>query len=293
MLVAARAHERLGDLLILGTFGPSVAAIVLSFRGVRVPGSKLSSRFICFSLILLLCWAVLVAHAILWDEIRLSVGSQLLLLLLSTNPAWIVSTAFSRDGGIRATMRSLFTPRPLVWHTVALLLFPVLLFISAMLTWIRGGVTHPPTVLGSGSPLALLVIVEFGYAFFFGGGVSEEPGWRGFLLPRLQDRFSPLVASLLVWLPWALWHAPLDFAGYAGSTFAAYLRTRVFVLIPLCIIITWIYNRCGKTILSAALFHAAFNVAPDFIPSTESAVWMISILALVVIVTDRMWRRRL
>jgi membrane protease YdiL (CAAX protease family) len=55
-----------------------------------------------------------------------------------------------------------------------------------------------------------LVIVEFGYAFFVGGGVSEEPGWRGFLLPRLQDRFSPLVASLLVWFPWALWHAPLD-----------------------------------------------------------------------------------
>jgi len=65
----------------------------------------------------------------------------------------------------------------------------------------------------------------------------------------------------------------------------------VFILIPLCIIITWVYNRSGKTILSAALFHSAFNVAPDFIPSTAWAVWIILMLALVVIVTDRMWRK--
>jgi membrane protease YdiL (CAAX protease family) len=128
-----------------------------------------------------------------------------------------------------------------------------------------------PKVVGSGQSYSLLAIVEFGYAFFVGGGVSEEPGWRGFLLPRLQERFNPLMASLLVWIPWALWHAPLDFAGYAGSTFATYLRTRVFILVPLSIIITWVYNRCGKTILSAALFHSAFNVAPDFVPSAEWA----------------------
>jgi len=155
-----------------------------------------------------------------------------------------------------------------------------------------GALLHQPRIVGSGLSFSLLVVVEFGYAFFVGGGVSEEPGWRGFLLPRLQGRFSPLVASLLVWFPWALWHAPLDLAGYAGSTFAAYLRSRVFILVPLCIIITWVYNRCGKTILSAALFHSAFNVAPDFIPSTEWAVWIISIAALAATVANRMWQRR-
>jgi len=160
-----------------------------------------------------------------------------------------------------------------------------------MVTRIHGGTFLQPKVVASGPSYFLLAVVEFGYAFFVGGGVSEEPGWRGFLLPRLQDRFSPLVASLLIWFPWALWHAPLDFTGYAGPTFAAYLRTRVFILIPLSIIMTWVYNRSGKTILSAALFHSAFNVAPDFIPSTELAVWMICIMALTVIVADRMWQK--
>lgn len=291
LLFASHRNGQLDGLLIIGTFGPSVAAILLSYRGVHVQGAKLSSRIFCFSLTLLLCWAVLMGHASLWDELRLSVGAKLLLLLLSAVPAWIVSTASSRDGGIRATMRSLLKPRPVAWHLVALFLFPVLLLLGAILTGVQGGALHQPRVAGSGLSYVLLVIVEFGYAFFVGGGVSEEPGWRGFYLPRLQERFNPLVASLLVWLPWALWHAPLDFVGYAGPTFAAYLRSRVFILVPLSIIITWVYNRCGKTILSAALFHSAFNMAPDFIPSSGWAVWMISIVALAAIVADRMWQK--
>src|SRR6266851_7171454 len=291
VLLASRRHEQLGDLLVIGTFGPALAAILLSYRGVRV-SSKLSSRFVCFGLTLLVCWAVLIGHASLWDELRLSFGAKLLLLLPSVIPAWIVSTAFSRDGGIRTTMRTLLTPRPMVWHAIALFLIPVVLFFTATVTRIQGDAFHQPKVAGSGPSYLLLAVVEFGYAFFVGGGVSEEPGWRGFLLPRLQDRFSPLAASLLIWFPCALWHAPPDFTGYAGPTFSAYLRTRVFILVPVSIIITWLYNRCGKTILSAALFHSAFNVAPDFVPSAEWAGWMISVMALAVIVADRMWRRR-
>ena len=291
VVLASRRNEQIGDLLVIGSFGPSVAAIFLSYRGARVPGSKLLSRFVCFSVTLLLCWAVLLGHASLWDDLQLSFSAKLLLLLLSVIPAWIVSTALSRDSGIRTTMRTLLMPRPIVWHSVALFVFPTLLLLTALATRMLGGAFHQSRVSGSGLSFSLLVVVEFGYAFFVGGGVSEEPGWRGFLLHRLQARFNPLAASLLVWIPWALWHAPLDFTGYAGSTFAAYFRTRVFILVPISIVMTWLYNRCGKTILSAALFHSAFNVAPDFIPSTVWAVLMISILAIAAIFADRMWQR--
>src|SRR6266852_2508644 len=142
VLLAFRRHEQVGDLLIIGSFGPTLAAILLSHRGVRVLGSKLSSRFVCFSLALLLCWAVLVGHASLWDELHLSFGTKLLLLLPSIIPAWIVSAAFSRDGGVRATMRTLLLPRPVVWHAVALFLFPVLLLFAATVTRMHGGIFH-------------------------------------------------------------------------------------------------------------------------------------------------------
>ena len=87
-------------------------------------------------------------------------------------------------------------------------------------------------------------------------GVLEEPGWRGFLLERLQHRFSPLLASLLVWLPWALWHAPLDFGGWVANSLDSVPGDPVIFLIPLTILITWIYNRSGHAILAAAIFHA-------------------------------------
>jgi len=43
MHTPSRSHEQLVDLLVIGHFGPSVAAILLSNKGVRIPGSKLSS----------------------------------------------------------------------------------------------------------------------------------------------------------------------------------------------------------------------------------------------------------
>src|SRR5260370_9833591 len=191
VLLASRRHEQIGDLLIIGTFGPALAAILRSYQGVRVP-SKLSSRFAYFGLTLLICWAVLMGHARLWDELYLSFSSKLLLLMASAIPAWIISTAFSRDGGIRTTMRTLLVPRPAVWHAVALLLFPVILFLTATVALIHGGTSHQPKVAGSGPSYLLLVVVELGYALFIGGGVSVKPGWRGFLLPRLQERFYSL-----------------------------------------------------------------------------------------------------
>src|SRR3954452_24002935 len=39
--------------------------------------------------------------------------------------------------------------------------------------------------------------------------LGEETGWRGYLLPRLQQQVSPLMATVVVAAVWALWHAPM------------------------------------------------------------------------------------
>jgi membrane protease YdiL (CAAX protease family) len=90
----------------------------------------------------------------------------------------------------------------------------------------------------------------------------EEPGWRGFLLDRLQHKFSPLFASLLVWLPWALWHAPLDYYRPGQFSWVNYVLLRVVFLVPLTIILTWFYNRSGRSIQTTVFFHAAMNTFP-------------------------------
>jgi uncharacterized protein len=120
--------------------------------------------------------------------------------------------------------------------------------------------------------------------------VLEEPGWRGFLLPRLQQRFSPLLASILVWLPWALWHAPLDFSGGVGKSWLRYLEIRVVFLIPIAIILTWLYNRSGGNLLAVASFHAGMNTFPVVLPYAPKMLGLIFVVAIYVIVRERMWR---
>jgi membrane protease YdiL (CAAX protease family) len=52
-------------------------------------------------------------------------------------------------------------------------------------------------------PMALLASI-----FLDVGGVTEETGWRGFALPTLQNRMTPLAATLIVGLMWGVWHFP-------------------------------------------------------------------------------------
>ena len=91
---------------------------------------------------------------------------------------------------------------------------------------------------------------------FFGG--QEEPGWRGFALPRLQSRYSPMVATLILGLAWGVWHVPL----YGPLGFVVPLVLAFFY--------TWLYNKtnsCGLCIL----LHASFTPAQDHLLLTADS----------------------
>jgi membrane protease YdiL (CAAX protease family) len=122
--------------------------------------------------------------------------------------------------------------------------------------------------------------------------VLEEPGWRGFLLPRLQQGFAPLLASTMIWLPWALWHAPLDFSGGIGRSWITYLQVRIVFLIPVAIILTWLYNRSGGNLLSVALLHSGMNTFPFVLPYAPKMLGLIFVAAVYGIFAQRMWRRK-
>jgi membrane protease YdiL (CAAX protease family) len=56
---------------------------------------------------------------------------------------------------------------------------------------------------------ALISFRVYNYSTLLGGPLFEEPGWRGFALPRLEAQFGPLPAALLLGTIWAAWHLPL------------------------------------------------------------------------------------
>jgi membrane protease YdiL (CAAX protease family) len=68
---------------------------------------------------------------------------------------------------------------------------------------------------------------------------------------------------------------------------------RVVFLIPLTIILTWFYNRSGRSIQSVVLFHAAMNTFPYVVAYYQLSWLVVFIFAGYAVVSDRMWRRGL
>jgi membrane protease YdiL (CAAX protease family) len=86
-------------------------------------------------------------------------------------------------------------------------------------------------------------------------GLGEEPGWRGFALPRLQSRHTPLVASLILAPIWALWHLPLLGNEFPPAVIPAFLIS----LLGGTLIQTWLFNRTKGSVFGQMLFHATVN----------------------------------
>jgi len=97
-------------------------------------------------------------------------------------------------------------------------------------------------------------------------GGNEEPGWRGFALSRMQERFTPVLATLLLGGAWALWHLPLLFAtdeashGLGTGGVLVLVGLTLFSIVGYAFAYTYLLNRTGSVLL-CILLHAGFNTA--------------------------------
>jgi membrane protease YdiL (CAAX protease family) len=122
----------------------------------------------------------------------------------------------------------------------------------------------PALVLTGGAVGALrwAAIVEAAIGWFanplnlLGGPLNEEPGWRGFALPRLQARYGPLIGTLLLGLGWAFWHLPLFLV---QGWLTVPLWTFVVTLLCMSVLMTFAANAARMNIVPAILMHAIFN----------------------------------
>lgn len=114
---------------------------------------------------------------------------------------------------------------------------------------------------------AIVYLVTFVVIFFGGGPLGEEPGWRGFALPRLQGRHGPLWGTLFLGVLWVLWHLPdfLTDAQRSGpGTDLVTLMTVNFpifflMVMAMAVVFTWVYNHTDGSIFLALLLHASIN----------------------------------
>ena len=149
-----------------------------------------------------------------------------------------------------------------VWYAVALAGPLVLTLAAIALHVVLGGRPPGPGSLVGALPAVLFVSV---YMLLF-VALGEEVGWRGYALPRLQARYHALVSSVILGALWALWHLPQFFNPatlYSDLPFALFLA----YLIPFAVLITWIFNSTGGSVLMAMLVHAVMN--------TSTQVWKV------------------
>ena len=147
--------------------------------------------------------------------------------------------------------------------------------------------------------LVLTYPVAFVSTFILGGPLGEEPGWRGFALPRLQPLYGPLVGSIILGILWACWHLPLFWSGVWTPPTIANIVMFILMITTLTIIMTWVFNNAKGSLLITMLMHASFNtfankiVAPLFPAPILSEYGLLpelvgfGVVALVLIVVTR------
>jgi membrane protease YdiL (CAAX protease family) len=178
---------------------------------------------------------------------------------------------------------STFDPRrmSLMWLLVALLIHPFLMLCASVADFALGGEVQGKTDNLNDATAWVLMIL----AVFFLGPLPEEMGWRGVALDRLQMIRSPIVASLILGFAWSLWHVPLfliegtfqaQVIGLGSLRFWIFLAT----MIPLTIIMTWVYNNTNRSTLSAVFVHFTGNICGALLVKTNqlAALELIALL---------------
>ncbi|UCD62949.1 MAG: CPBP family intramembrane metalloprotease [Candidatus Zixiibacteriota bacterium] len=276
---------------LIATFCPVLAAMIISTIANSSPKEdRKASRWFVFLGAWLFSWAVISLHT--WQIRGMEPTLQVIIPagMVAILPGWLFSCALSRRPGVRQLFKTLLKPRGhFLWYLVALGAVPAVQLIGAGLTALAGGeIGFDLPGTGAGGTFAILALTFF-QGFLVAGGINEETGWRGFVLPRLQSRYPVIGAIVVVWFFWALWHIPYDIGN--GTPLQSLLVNRVVFNFIWAVLFAWVYNRTRGSLLAPALCHPAMNTFGNTLPRTDITTALFVLLAAGIIYFERMWKK--
>lgn len=196
--------------------------------------------------------------------------------------------------GLKDLWKRIYDPKRISgrWWFAIIMFYPLIKLIGWLLAW-QLNITSQPLEFQQilnliTDPLNLLYSSIF---ILLLGPLPEEVGWRGYLLDRLQLRFNPLGASIIVGLLWFAWHLPLFFMpGYYERVGGSPDPLQFGVLIILgSILYTWIYNNTDRSILGAIVLHFAGNFTGEKLDA-PAAVYNYELYLTIIVVLFILWR---
>jgi membrane protease YdiL (CAAX protease family) len=164
-----------------------------------------------------------------------------------------------------------------IWILVSMLLLPATMLMAIFLyAYFKGTVA----TLRFQDAWATLP-AHFIYMLVLGGPLGEEPGWRGFALPRLQARYGAVAASVWLGLLWAGWHLPLWWIYPPPCPFLLYVAGAIFMTF----LFTWLFNHTRGSVLYSLIFHNSMSIASVRLPEVPAYhVWVLCLLSVVLVI---------
>lgn len=181
----------------------------------------------------------------------------------------ICAWAVTGSEGVRSLLRSCVDWRvPLPWLAFTLGGPFVVLVLALLLA--------PAPEQSSISALLSGFIVSSAFAelIVFGSlaqGIGEEPGWRGFAIPKLRQRFGPLLATIALFPFWLFWHLPA-FLGRPEFKFGAFIGFSVGIF-SAAVWLTLIYDKT-RSALMAILWHVLINLTRGLAAAVSTAAFL-------------------
>ncbi len=196
----------------------------------------------------------------------------------------------SKRNEFKLFLKSIINKNQDLFMYVYVLYTPAILWVTSYVAYRFQGGNLP---LLQSPPYLIILLIPI---TIIGGGL-EEIGWRGFLLPKLLERFSPIISTLIVGCVWSIWHIPMWFV--VGSNqqsiqfipFALSCIATSFIMTPLffktrsiwlCILLHSIDNACSY------LFYV--SVDANYIISISTLISSIILFYIFMYVLD--WKQK-
>lgn len=247
----------------------------------RLAGPAPRRRFVQFGVLcLLLSWLPWAVLGLAGADIGSGVG-QLAFGLAASGPSLAALIMWLR---FRPERRR---PGPITWYGIVagLALGAVAPVVASLIA--HGGDlsvigAHAVAVTASvGGPLAV-----FAYTLV-AGPLAEEFGWRGWLQPRLRQRWSRALTATVLGTAWAVWHVPLFLLPGTGQHqigLISFGAAAFFVaMIPFSYVILYAAEHLRGGVWAAVAAHAGFNAAGALFPADGDLATMIELGIMIIL----------
>lgn len=200
-------------------------------------------------------WSI---QAVLASSLFGGVWAVVLLLTSVFGPAVGAATVVrARGGSVRRWLGDVVHLEVPWWVFAVAIAVPLVFVAVHLLALLAVGATVTLAV----GPTALVTFLSEVLLVAAVGGGQEEFGWRGFALPHLQESYSPLTASGLIAVLWAVWHFPTFYLFptplASGSPPSPLLYT--LLTVGLSYALTVVFNAAAGSVVPAIVLHGINN----------------------------------